>query len=122
MKTEIIYHICHHEEWKAAKVIGAYAGSSQDLVDGFIHFSSSSQIVESAAKHRTRQTGLVLLSVNANKLGVELKWEESRGGALFPHLYGNLSTSAVMHVDELPLGNDGFHIFPAINVLTLPPR
>ena len=122
MKTEIIYHMCHYKEWETAKVIEAYAGSSQDQADGFIHFSSSSQIVESAAKHRTGQTGLVLLSVDANKLGVELKWEESRGGALFPHLYGNLSTSAVMHVDKLLLGDDGFHIFLAINGLILPPR
>ena len=113
MKIEIIYHMCLLEEWEAAKKTGAYPGSSQDQADGFIHFSSGEQIIESAAKHRTGQTGLVLLSVDPNKLGAALKWEESRGGALFPHLYGELSAPAVMRVDDLPLGKDGKHIFPS---------
>jgi uncharacterized protein (DUF952 family) len=112
MEIEIIYHICHLEEWEAAEKTGSYFGSSQDKMDGFIHFSSGEKIFESAAKHRARQTGLVLLSVEARKLGVALKWEESRGGVLFPHLYGALSASAVIRVDVLPLGNDGKHIFP----------
>jgi uncharacterized protein (DUF952 family) len=110
--TEPIYHICRREEWLAAEAAGAYRGSSQDQADGFIHFSGGDQVVESAAKHRAGQTGLVLLSVDPAALGAALKWEESRGGALFPHLYGQLLPSAVIQVDGLPLGENGRHIFP----------
>ena len=105
--------MCRRDEWEAAKKTGAYPGSSQDQADGFIHFSSGEQIVESAAKHRTGQSGLVLLSVDPEKLGEALKWEKSRGGVLFPHLYGELSASAVIRVDGLSLGKDGKHIFPS---------
>ncbi|MEQ8355562.1 MAG: DUF952 domain-containing protein [Kiloniellaceae bacterium] len=113
MKQELIFHICRKEEWAAAQAIGSYGGSSQDLADGFIHFSDASQVEASAAKHRAGQDGLVLLSVEAAALGDALKWEPSRGGALFPHLYGALSVAAVRRVDELPLGSDGFHCFPS---------
>ena len=106
--------MCRREEWVEAEKAGAYPGSSQDQADGFIHFSNDAQIVESAAKHRAGQSGLVLLSVDPDKLGAALKWENSRGGALFPHLYGDLSPTAVVRVDELPLGADGSHIFPPI--------
>lgn len=113
MNRNIIYHICQREEWQAAEAAGAYGGSSQDQADGFIHFSDGAQVVASAAKHRTGQTGLVLLSVDPDAVGTALKWEPSRGGALFPHLYGVLPLSAVKQVDDLPLGDDGRHIFPA---------
>ena len=83
-----IYHMCRREEWDAAEARGDYRGSSQDRAGGFIHFSTAEQIVESAARHRTGQAGLVLLAVDPGKLGDALKWEESRGGMLFPHLYG----------------------------------
>jgi len=108
----MIYHMCKSEEWAAAQSLGQYGGSSQDVADGFIHFSTSGQIVESAAKHRAGQDGLVLLSVNEDALGEALKWEASRGGALFPHLYSDLPVSAVRKADPLPLGSDGAHIFP----------
>jgi uncharacterized protein (DUF952 family) len=108
----VIYHMCREEEWAAARLSGSYPGSSQDAADGFIHFSTSSQIVESAARHRAGQTGLVLLSVPAGLLGDTLKWEPSRGGQLFPHLYGHLPVDAVASVDPLPLGSDGRHVFP----------
>ncbi len=108
----MIYHICRRDEWLAAQDARAYPGSTQDLADGFIHFSTRAQIVDSAAKHRAGQTDLVLLSVDPDALGPALKWEESRGGALFPHLYGSLPTSAVAQVDDLPLGTDGRHVFP----------
>ncbi len=109
-----IYHICRREEWEAARVAGRYLGSSQDKVDGFIHFSGPDQVKASAAKHRAGQTGLVLLAVDAARLGAALKWEASRGGALFPHLYGPLPTSAVTAVHDLPLGADGLHVFPPL--------
>ena len=108
----MIYHMCKVEEWEAATVVGFYSGSSQDVADGFIHFSTSEQIIESAAKHRAGQGGLVLLSVDDGVLGDNLKWETSRGGTLFPHLYGDLPVSAVRKVDPLPLGPDDIHVFP----------
>ena len=112
MPDDLIFHMCRREEWQAAAASGAYPGSSHDRADGFIHFSSRAQIVESAAKHRAGQEGLVLLSVDPDALGPALKWEKSRGGALFPHLYGALPASAVVRVDDLPLGEDGRHVFP----------
>lgn len=111
--TALIYHMCRAEEWQAAQASGFYPGSSQDVADGFIHFSTAEQVVESAAKHRAGQAGLLLLAVEAAALGDALKWEPSRGGQLFPHLYGPLPTGAVRSARELPLGADGLHLFPA---------
>lgn len=112
--TRIIYHMCRRQEWQAAQAAGSYAGSSQDAADGFIHFSAAAQVVESAAKHRAGQDGLVLLAVDAARLGAALKWEPSRGGQLFPHLYGPLPVDAVVRVADLPLGADGRHSFPPL--------
>ena len=84
----------------------------QDKADGFIHFSSKDQIVESAAKHRKGQVGLMLISVDVDVLGDALRWEESGRQKLFPHLYGELPTDAVSKAEALPLGPDGFHVFP----------
>ncbi len=111
----LIFHMCHADEWQAAEPSGAYHGSSQDQADGFIHFSTREQIVESAARHRAGQSGLLLLCVDAVTLGDSLKWEASRGGVLFPHLYGPLPIAAVHWVRDLPLGIDGRHIFPDLN-------
>lgn len=110
--AEPIYHICCAEEWRAAERTGSYPGSSQDAADGFIHFSARAQVTESAAKHRAGQAGLVLLAVDPDRLGPALKWEASRGGRLFPHLYGPLPAAAVVAVHDLPLGADGRHVFP----------
>jgi uncharacterized protein (DUF952 family) len=109
-----IFHMCRREEWEAAERAGAYRGSSQDEADGFIHFSTAAQVRESAAKHRAGQSGLVLLEVDPGRLGAALKWEPSRGGQLFPHLYGRLPVEAVIRVAELPLGPDGRHVFPLL--------
>jgi uncharacterized protein (DUF952 family) len=115
MTNTMIYHMCRKEEWVAAESSGSYPGSSNDVADGFIHFSTASQIVGSAAKHRAGQTGLVLLSVRTDLLGgADLRWEKSRDGELFPHLYGPLPVAAVTAVDPLPLGPDGKHIFPPL--------
>src|SRR5262245_26812961 len=110
----VIYHICRREEWEAAERAGRYLGSSQDKADGFIHFTDATQVKASAAKHRAGQTGLVLLAVAAERLGPALKWEPSRGGALFPHLYGPLPLDAVVAAQDLPLGADGAHVFPPL--------
>ncbi len=90
-----------------------FNGASIDLEDGYIHFSTAEQAPETAALHFTKQSGLVLVTVSTLQLGEALKWEPSRGGALFPHLYGALEMSHVARVDDLPLGPDGTHQFPA---------
>ena len=112
MPSTLIYHMCRRGEWREAEAAGTYAGSSQDRADGFMHFSTAAQIIESAARHRAGQDGLVLLAVDAEKLEEGLKWEAARGGALFPHLYGPLPVAAVSAVHDLKLGPDGRHVFP----------
>ena len=112
--------MCRREEWTEAQAEGVYRGSSQDRADGFIHFSTRAQIVESAAKHRAGQDGLVLLRVDLASLGDALKWEASRDGRLFPHLYGDLPVSAVVRADDLPLGRDGRHRFPSLDERSVP--
>lgn len=112
--TALIYHMCRSAEWQNALNTGFYPGSSQDRLDGFIHFSTAVQVVESAARHRAGQAGLSLLAVKAAELGDALRWEAARSGQLFPHLYGPLPVSAVAWVQDLPLGSDGLHVFPAL--------
>lgn len=110
---ELIFHVCRREEWELAAAAGIYHGSSQDRADGFIHFSSGAQVRASVAKHRAGQVDLVILSVDPGRLDADaLKWEPSRGGALFPHLYRPLPTDAVVRVDRLMLREDGTHRFP----------
>ena len=110
-----IYKICTATEWHAAERAGAYRGSAVDRRDGFIHFSTAAQAAETAARHFAGQRDLVLLTVDADALGEHLKWEPSRGGVLFPHLYGELLLSAVRRVDPLPLDVSGRHAFPALS-------
>ncbi len=112
MPTGPIYHICRADEWAEAQSSGSYKGSSQDQADGFIHFSSGVQVIESAAKHRAGQDGLVLLEVDQAVLGEALKWEPSRNDLLFPHLYSDLPVAAVIRTFELNLDADGKHLFP----------
>jgi uncharacterized protein (DUF952 family) len=107
-----IFHICRREEWDAALATGFYGGSSQDRADGFIHFSTADQVIASAAKHRAGQSGVVLIEAAVARLGDGLKWERSRNGALFPHLYGRMPVGAAVRIVDLPLGADGNHIFP----------
>jgi uncharacterized protein (DUF952 family) len=106
--------MCRADEWEAAVAAGSYRGSSQDLADGFIHFSTKDQIVESARKHRAGQDGLLLLAVDAARLGDRVKWEPARNGDLFPHLYGPLDPAESANVRPLPLGADGEHLFPVL--------
>ncbi len=109
-------HLCTREDWEAANAAGHYDGSPQDRADGFIHFSTAEQVEDSANKHRAGQPGLVLLAVDPEALGDALRWEASRGGALFPHLYGALPLAALRDVWELPLGPDSRHVFPPLVV------
>ncbi|MCC4243933.1 DUF952 domain-containing protein [Stappia indica] len=108
----LIYKISPGKDWQQAEARGRFSGAPVDLADGFIHFSAADQVRETAAKHFAGQEGLVLVAIEAEALGEDLKWEPSRGGALFPHLYGELDMSAVRWVRELPLGADGVHLFP----------
>jgi uncharacterized protein (DUF952 family) len=111
--ADIIYKICPESLWQKAEKAGRFDGAPIDLADGFIHFSTAEQVRETAAKHFAGQPDLLLVAVPAEPLGAALKWEVSRGGALFPHLYAQLDPSAVLWVKPLPLGADGSHIFPA---------
>lgn len=110
--TQIIYKILSADEWRAAESVGVFVGAGIDLKDGYIHFSTAEQAEETAAKHFAGQTGLVLVAVDAAKLGAAIRWEVSRDGALFPHLYDKLSTCDALWVKPLPLGPDGKHVFP----------
>jgi len=112
MSEATIYHICTAAEWAEAQRLGRYGGSSQDKADGFIHFSTAAQVRASAAKHRAGQDNLVLVEAASSQLAADLKWEPSRGGALFPHLYGPLPMLAVTRTWRLALGSDGQHRFP----------
>jgi uncharacterized protein (DUF952 family) len=109
---EFIYRLLDEGAWRAAERAGAFQGTEHDLRDGFIHFSTAAQVEETAARHYAGRVGLVLLTVRASALGEALRWEPSRGGALFPHLYAPLPTSAVERVDALSLAADGRHSFP----------
>lgn len=97
-----IYKICGRAEWQAAESEGEFRGSSADKRDGFIHFSSAAQLPETADKHFAHQTGLILVAVDGEALIGRLKWEPSRRGELFPHLYAPLPLSAVRWVRPLP--------------------
>lgn len=110
----MIYKILPQTMWRDAQRAGVFHGSEVDLRDGYIHFSTAGQAVETAAKHFAGQRDLVLLEVEADALGDALKWEPSRGGALFPHLYAPLDVKRVRKADPLPLGDDGLHVFPAL--------
>jgi len=107
-----IYKILKASEWQAAEKAGAFTGSVVDVADGYIHFSTAAQAAETAAKHFSGQTDLVLVAIEADSLGDALRWEPSRGGALFPHLYAALPVDAALRVTPLPLGADGAHQFP----------
>ena len=108
-----IYKICDSPLWRAAEALGVFAGSAADLRDGFIHFSTAAQARETAAKHFAGQTDLLLIAFAAEALGPDLRWEASRGGALFPHLYRTLSPSEALWSTPLPLGPEGAHEFPS---------
>ena len=107
----LIYKIFRRPEWDAFRAAGETTGAPVDLVDGFIHFSTAAQIAETAERHFGTESDLVLVAFRSEALGPELKWEPSRGGALFPHLYRALRMADVVWDKSLPLGATG-HIFP----------
>ena len=108
--TPTIYKIAPAALWREAVEKGSFSGSPIDVEDGFIHFSTAAQVRDTAAKHFAGVDGLVLVAVST--AGLDLRWEPSRGGDLFPHLYDELPLSAVQWVKPLPLAADGRHQFP----------
>lgn len=113
--TTVIYKIVPEALWRAARTEGVFNGAAIDLTDGYIHFSTATQARETAARHFAGQADLLLIAVDAARLGDGLKYEASRGGALFPHLYAPLSMTAVLSEHPLPLGPDGRHLFPELS-------
>lgn len=108
-----IYKIVPGPLWRAAEGAGVFGGAPVDLADDFIHLSAAGQLRETAARHFAGAEDLLLVAVDPARLGAALRWEPSRGGALFPHLYAPLDVASVLSAAPLPLGGDGRHVFPA---------
>ena len=111
--NKMIYKIVPDRLWRDAVAKGSFGGSPVDAKDGFIHFSTASQVRETAAKHFAGVPDLVIVAVSSADLGTQLRWEPSRGGDLFPHLYSDLPMTAVRWVRPVPLDAAGCHVFPA---------
>jgi uncharacterized protein (DUF952 family) len=112
--VRIIYKICSASAWREAERQGVFRGSADDARDGFIHFSTASQVEGTARKHFFGQTGLFLIEVDADALDEALRWERSRNDELFPHLYGELDLGAVTSVRDLHARSDGYHDIPEL--------
>ena len=110
MADQVVFKIVSEELWREAEAAGSFAGSPVDLQDGFIHFSSKGQVAETARRYYAGRTGLLLIAIDGSKLGDALRFEPSRGGELFPHLYAPLALSAVLWKRPMPLGPDGEHL------------
>lgn len=112
----LIYTLIREADWRAAEAAGAYAGSSNDRRDGFLHFSTAAQLRASAARHRAGVADLWMIEAHASVVGKALKWEPASGGSrpgLFPHLYAALPLAAIRRAVPLPLDAAGLHLFPA---------
>lgn len=103
----LIYKILSAAAWRAAQADGVFTGAAVDLEDGYIHFSAAHQVQETARRYFRDPGDLVVLTVDADRLGEALKWEPSRDGALFPHLYGVLSTTLVERAADVLRDSDG---------------
>ncbi len=110
-RTMLIYKILRNSEWLEFDAAGETRGAPVDLADGYIHFSTASQAAETAAKHFAGEDGLWLVAFDSNRMGDALRWEPSRGGQLFPHLYRTLHRDEALWARPLPL-EDGRHVFP----------
>lgn len=108
--SDYVYKVCRAVEWQAAAAGGLYLGSADDRRDGFIHLSTAAQLATTLVRHFAGKSDLVLIAFDPGSLGDLLKWEPSRGGALFPHAYGALETALARSVERLPLGLDGRHM------------
>lgn len=115
----LIFKIFRRAEWNALRDAGTSRGAPVDLADGFIHLSTAAQVAETAARHFAAESDLVLVALEADRLGSALRWEPSRGGELFPHLYRDMTTADVVWDKSLPLGASG-HIFPEFHLFEQP--
>lgn len=110
---KIIYHMAHTADWEQASASSRYAGSPDDLRDGFVHCSTAQQIRASAAKHRAGQSDLLLIELDSEHYADTLRWEPSPSGKVFPHIYGIIDPQRVRSVRPLPLDDRGEHRFPS---------
>jgi uncharacterized protein (DUF952 family) len=109
----VVYKICPREEWVRARQLGALVPSPDDMRDGYVHLSRAEQLRGTLTRHFAGRADLVLLAVRVERLPEgTLRWEASRGGALFPHLYDRLSVASVEQVFDLPLDEHGVHAVP----------
>ena len=109
----LIYKIVSRALWAEAEASGTFTGAPVDLADGYIHFSAAAQVRDTARLHFAGQDDLLLVALDAETLGPGLRWEASRGGAFFPHLYGTFAPADAAWIEDLLLGPDGLHRFPA---------
>ena len=109
----LIFKICPNAEWKAAEAAGIYRGSNKDREDGFLHFSTAEQLIGTLSRYYADANDLVLVAVDATALGSALKYEPSRDGQLFPHLYGDLPLAAVQWVHPIARGPQGRFVLPS---------
>lgn len=109
--SDTAYKIADAAEWRVARAAGAYDGSSVDRADGYIHMSTAEQLAETARRHYGGRRDLIVARIDLAGLGQALKWEASRGGALFPHLYGFLPMTAVSGEREADVDADGRLVF-----------
>lgn len=107
-----IYKICPAALWQSALKVGVFAGSEVDRTDGYIHFSTASQIASTLARHYPGVAGLLLAAFDETKLAPPVRYEPARGGMLFPHLYGTFDPAQALWVAPLPLASDGSHVLP----------
>lgn len=113
MSELFAFKILTREQWERFRADGVFSGAPVDLADGYIHLSARDQVTETVAKHFAGQDDLILAMVDLVALGETVKWEPSRGGALFPHIYGPLPQAAVTTTAKIRLAPDGKHVFPA---------
>ena len=112
MASNLIVKILRPEEWVALEQVKETRGSAADQADGFIHFSTPEQVPETLARHYQGEDDLILATLDPDALGDALKWEPSRGGALFPHLYGPLRRTDIMRHISIQRGPDGVFVLP----------
>ena len=111
MNLKHIYKILNKEDLKKAKSSGVYSGSSKDIEDGYIHFSSQEQVEGTLKKYYSDEKNLILLKVETLNLD-HLVWEQASDGNFFPHLYSPLDLTNVVDEYEIKLNNEGNHALP----------
>ena len=113
--SDLVFKLVDRPSWERAAASGGFDGSPADVRDGFIHFSTAAQVRETAARHFAGQADLLLVAIETAPLGDALRWEPSRGGDLFPHLYAPLPLGAVRWTSALAIDADGRHVFPSLD-------